>query len=63
MVELPPADTGVSPFVVVGDLDAAEHSALPEHTFVVAEPSTSDYIADILRTMVVPQTVVAAAAV
>ena len=40
MVELPAADTGVAPFVVVGDLAAAEHSAHLEHTAAMTEVSS-----------------------
>ena len=38
MVELLDVDTGVAPFVAMGDLTAAKHSALLGHTDTVAEP-------------------------
>ena len=55
--------TMAEPIVVVGDSTATECSVLPEHTMVVVEPSTSNNIVAMVRTVVAVKNVFVAAMV
>ena len=61
MVELPPADTRVTPFVAMGVSTTSKHSALIEHTMVMVEASLFDYTTSTVQTMVLAQIRVEAA--